>query len=155
MQGTPTAAKVPAEGKLVQDFVRNWPHLLQQREIRLFFFFCAPRRNTKNNEDYSLGARLHFNIRKNFLMIMSVIKSSSLAYKQVRIAGGFKTKALEFSLIQKMPLMCLPAQASYLGMRQRESAGGGRAGRRGCEPLHLGPSVITQTLEGSLERGIV
>lgn len=51
------------------------------REKLDFFFLCAPRSHTKNSEHYSLGARLHFNIRENLPTIISIIKLARLAYK--------------------------------------------------------------------------
>ena len=46
------------------------------------FFLCALRSNTKNNEYNFLEARFHFNIRKTFLTIISLIKCSRRSYEK-------------------------------------------------------------------------
>lgn len=115
----------------------NWLRIVQQREIT-FFSLCAPRNNTKNNEYYFLGARFHFNIRKNFLTITFIIKSSRRSYKKVQITCGFKTKALGFSLIRKWPPIYL--EVSYF-----------RIWGFFFQPLGLASTVNICTLEVNLE----
>lgn len=100
------------EGKLVWDTIIDL--IYYTKEKLNFFLLCASRSNTKNNESNSLGARFHFNVRKN-LTIISIIKLSRLSYKKNYITGRFKTEALTFSLIRKWPPMCHPTKSLILG----------------------------------------